>query len=325
MRADPRRPARSVFAAGVRAVAFGRPAQPLHVAALDDLGAVLRFRVDPGDDRGPFRVTFVAALDVPVLDPVGGDDHVVAAAAEEAVDAGLAEQDVVLGAADQDVVVEGALDVLVGAGEADFVAVLDRVDPGPARFQRDVERARVGLRLGERGVVFARPAVERPTRAAAARRRQVAAAFAVEVGGAGKAADQPVGAVAAVDVVGAGAGLEQGFLRAAVARVVAVTAVDADEVDRFEAAFDGQFVVAGAEIGHQPARRPERRAGHLLGVALGAGAAFARGERGLGGDREGAGGGRCVGDGRRFARLRRAFRPGRDFFRFTFGVGDGEP
>ena len=232
--------------------------------SLDDLGAVLRFRIDPVDDRGAFRVAFVAALDVPVLDPVGGDDHVVSAAAEEAVDAGLAEQDVVLGVADQDVVVEGALDVLVGAGEADFVAVLDRVDPGPARFQRDVERARVGLRLGEGGVVFARPAVERPARTAAARRQQVAAAFAVEVGGSGEAADQPVGAVAAVDVVGAGAGLDQVFLGAAVDRVIAFAAVDADEVDGFEAAFDSQFVVAGAEVGHHPARGPERRAGHLL-------------------------------------------------------------
>src|ERR1700761_8009677 len=308
----------------MRTVAVGGLAEALHVAALDDLGAVLRFGVDPVDDRGPFRVAFVAALDVPVLDPVGGDDHVVAAAAEEAVDAGLAEQHVGLRVADQDVVVEGALEVLVGAQEADFVAVLDRVDPGPARFQRDVERAGVGLGLGEGSVVFARPAVERPARAAAARRQQVAAAFAVEVGRAWEAADQPVGAVAAVDVVGAGAGLDQVFLGAAVDRVVAFAAIDADEVDRFEAAFDGQFVVAGAEVGHHPARRPERRAGHLLGVALGAGAAFARGERRLGGDREGAGGRRCVGDGRRFTRLRRAFRPGRDFFRFAFGVGDGE-
>src|SRR6201992_3004076 len=226
MRADPRRPARSVFAAGVRAVAFGRPAQPLHWAPRDPLGAVLRFRVDPVDDRGAFRPAFVAALDVPVLDPVGGDDHVVATAAEEAVDAGLAEQDVVLGVADQDVVVEGALDVLVGAGEADFVAVLDRVDPGPARFQRAVERAGVRLGLGEGGVVFARPAVERPARAAAACRQQVAAAFAVEVGRSGEAADQPVGAVAAVDVVGAGAGLEPVFLGPAVDRVVAFAAGD---------------------------------------------------------------------------------------------------
>src|SRR6201996_6469312 len=268
----------------MRTVAVGGLAEALHMAALDHLGAVLRLRVDPVDDRGAFRVAFVAALDVPVLDPVGGDDHVVAAAAEEAVDAGLAEQDVVLGVADQDVVVEGALDVLVGAREADFVAVLDRVDPGPARFQRDVERAGVGLRLGERGVVFARPAVERPARAAAARRQQVAAAFAVEVGGAGEAADQPVGAVAAVDVIGAGAGLDQVFLGATVDRVVAFAAVDADEVDRFEAAFDRQFVVAGAEVGHQPARRPERRAGDLLGIALGADAAFARGERRRGAD-----------------------------------------
>ena len=74
-----------------------------------------------------------AALDDAVLDPVGGDDHVFAAAAVEAVDAGLAEQEVGAGVADQDVVVEGALDVLVGAGEVDFVAARDRVDPGPGR------------------------------------------------------------------------------------------------------------------------------------------------------------------------------------------------
>src|SRR6202042_3372808 len=132
--------------------------------------------------------------------------------------------------ADQDVVVEGALDVLVGAGEAHFVAVLDRIDPGPAGFQRDVEGAGVGLGLGEGGVVFTGAAVERAARAAAARRQQVAAAFAVEVGRAGEAADQPVGAFAAVDVVGAGAGLDQVFLGAAADRVVAVAAVDADEV-----------------------------------------------------------------------------------------------
>ncbi len=143
----------------------------------------------------------LAALDVPVLDAVDGDDHVVAAAAVEAVDAGLAEQDVGAGVADQDVVVEGALDVLVGAGEADFVAVLDRVDPGPAGGERDVEGAGVGLGLGEGGVVLAGAADQGATGATAARRQQVAAASAVEVGRPGQATDQAVVAGAAVDAV----------------------------------------------------------------------------------------------------------------------------
>ena len=157
--------------------------------------------------------------------------------------------------ADQDVVVEGSLHVLVGRREVDRVAALDRVDPGLVPGEGDVEQARVRLGLGEGGVVAAGPADDRAAGAAAAGGEQVAVGAAVEVGRAGQAADQAVGAGAAVEVVGAEAGLDQVVLGAAVDRVVAEPAGEPDVLDRGQRAFDAEVVVAGAEVGHQPAGR----------------------------------------------------------------------
>ena len=134
------------------------------------------------------------------------------------------------------------------------------VDPGCVLGEGDDQQAGMRLGLGEGGVVAAGAADQRAAGAAAAGRQQVAAAFAVEEGRAGQAADQAVGAVAAVELVGAGAGLDQVVLGAAVDRVVAEAAGEADAADRHQRAFDPQAVVAGAEVGHQPARR-DRSAG----------------------------------------------------------------
>ena len=125
----------------------------------------------------------------------------------------------------------------------------------------------MGLGLGEGGVVAAFAADQGAAGAAAARRHQVAVAFAVEVGRPGQAADQPVGAVAAVELVGAGAGLEQVVLGAAFDDVVAFAAGDAHVLRAGERAFDPQAVVAGAEVGGQPAGGALRFADDLLGVA----------------------------------------------------------
>src|SRR6202000_3409659 len=119
--------------------------------------------------------------------------------------------------------------------------------------------------------------------AAAASRQQVAALATVEVRRAGQAADQPVFAGAAVDLVGAQAGRDQVVLGAADDRVVALAAGEADEVDRFERAFDVEAVVAGAEVGHDPAAGPFRRAGERGEHAAQVFAAGAGGERGLAG------------------------------------------
>ena len=119
-----------------------------------------------------------------------------------------------------------------------------------------ISRPGVGLGLGEGGVVAAGAADERAAGAAAAGRQQVAVASAVEEGRAGQAADQAVGAGAAVELVGAGAGLDQVVLGAALDRVVAEAAGEADAADRGQRAFDPQAVVAGAEVGHQPAAGP---------------------------------------------------------------------
>jgi hypothetical protein len=94
--------------------------------------------VGHGVDRAAFGAGVVGALDVRVLDAVGGNDRVVTAAPEEAVDAGLAEQKVGAAVADQDVVVERSLDVLVGGAEADVAAAFERPrrrrwPPRPAR------------------------------------------------------------------------------------------------------------------------------------------------------------------------------------------------
>ncbi len=120
------------------------------------------------------------------------------------------------------------------------------------------------LGLGEGGVVAARAADQGTAGAAAAGGEQVAVGTAVEEGRAGEAADQAVGAGAAVELVGAGAGLDQVVLGAGVDLVVAEAAGEADAADRQHRAFDPQAVVAGAEVGHQPAARAIRRAGDLL-------------------------------------------------------------
>ena len=70
---------------------------------------------------------------------------------------------------------------------------------------------------------------------------------------------RPSDAGAAVELVGAEAGLDQVVLGAAFDRVVAEAAGEADDADRGQRAFDHEAVVAGAEVGHQPARRAAER------------------------------------------------------------------
>ena len=160
------------------------------------------------------------------------------------------------------------------------MAAADDVDPGGVGGQGDVEDARVGLGLGEGGVVAAGAADQGAAGAAASRGQQVVAGAAVEVGGARQAADQPVFAFSAVDVVAARAGLDQVVLRAAVDGVVAGAAGDADVLDRRQGALDPEAVVAGAEFGHQPAGGAADGAGDLAEVGgVGVFAAFADGDR----------------------------------------------
>ncbi len=196
-----------------------------------------------------------------VADAVAGVEHVVAAAAVDAVDAGLAEDAVAGAVADQDVVVEGALHVLVGAGQAHRVAAADRVDPGLVPGEGDVEQAGVGLGLGEGGVVAARAADDLPAGAAAPRGQQVAVLAAVEEGRARDAADQAVGAGAAVEPVAAEAGLDQVVLGTAFDRVVAEAAGEADAADFRQRAFDaraGRCRGRGRPSASAPGRRRRR-------------------------------------------------------------------
>src|SRR5262249_50364618 len=143
-----------------------------------------------------------AALDPGVADAVAGVDHVGAAVAVEAVFPGLAEHAVGAPVADQDVVVEGALHVLVGAGEVDFVAALDHVDAGGVAGEGEVEGAGGAGGLGEGGAAAAGAADQGAAGAASPGGEQVAVGTTVEVGGAGHPAAQPVGPGTAVEVVG---------------------------------------------------------------------------------------------------------------------------
>src|SRR6476620_322469 len=90
-------------------------------------------------------------------------------------------------------------------------------------------------------------------------------------------------------MVGARAGLDQVVLGPAVDRVVAEAAGEADAADREQRAFDAEAVVAGAEVRHQPARRPVRRAGDDLGIVRRVRAAFADRQPRFGADAEGLG------------------------------------
>ena len=121
-------------------------------------------------------------------------------------------------------------------------------------------------RLGEGGVVATRAADKGAAGAAAAGGQQVAVGAAVEEGRARRAADQPVGAGAAVEAVGAEAGLDQVVLGAAVDRVVAEPAGEANVLCPRQRPFDHEAVVAGAEVGHHPARRAFSRTAHLRGA-----------------------------------------------------------
>src|SRR4029077_592869 len=185
------------------------------------------------------------------------------------------------------VVVEGALHVLVGGVEADRMAALDHVDPGFVLGEGDVEDARGGRGFGQGCVVAAGAADDRAAGATAARGEQVAVAFAIEKRRPGQAADQAVAAVAAVEAVGAGAGLEQVVLGAGFDDVVAEAAGDADALDRGKRAFHLEPVVAGAEVGHQPARRAAGRADDLLRVSAGPAASRADRDPPGGADPEG--------------------------------------
>src|ERR1044072_6309365 len=208
--------------------------------------------------EGAAGVAAVAgALDDEVADAVAGVDDVVTAVAVELIAAGLAEQGIGATVADQHVVVERALHVLVGVVEADRHAAPphQHVDPGFVLGEGDVEDAGVGLGLGEGGVVAALAADDGAAGTAAAGCQQVAVAFAVEEGRAWQAADQPIGAVTAIEAVGARAGLDQVVLGTAADRVVALAAGDAHVLGALERALDHQAVVAGAEVGHQPASR----------------------------------------------------------------------
>ena len=150
------------------------------------------------------------------------------------------------------------------------------------------EDAGMRWRLGEGGVVATGAADQRAAGAAAAGGEQVAVAFAVEEGRTGAAADQAVGTIAAVELVGAEAALDQVVLVAAVDRVVAEAAGDAHVLRPVERAFDREAVVAGAEVGDQPAGGAFARAGRLHGADPRA--ARAEGDALLGGDAEGRAG-----------------------------------
>src|SRR3954447_15226244 len=145
----------------------------------------------------------------------------------------------------------------------------------------------MGLGLGEGGVVAAGAADQRPTGAAASGRQQVAVAFAVEEGRTGQAAGETVGGFASIYVVRPRPRLDKVVLGAGVDRVVAEPAGEADAADRQQRADHPQAVAAGAEVSHQPARRPVGGAGDSGGITRRVLAARADREAGFGGDAEG--------------------------------------
>ena len=118
----------------------------------------------------------------------------------------------------------------------------------------DVKDPRVGGCLGEGGVITTRAADQSAAGAATAGCKEVAARAAVEKGRAGGAADQSVGTATAVEAVAAEPGLDQVVLGAAFDRVVAEASGEANVLGAGQRAFDDEAVVAGAEVGHHPAR-----------------------------------------------------------------------